>query len=322
MLARYPAIARPCAEPEPLGNAGGLSGALLWRFASGRGLLVARAWPPEGPPRAALETIHRWVGLAGRVGFLAVPLAALDGRTIQDEGGRLWEVAAWLPGRAVESEAPPPAQVRAAFTALGAVHQALQGEGRTGISPGLSERIREFEWWTATGFSALETVLKQSEADPCVSLARQWLDHARQAAPRWLGPLREAAGMSVWCQPCLRDVRPDHFLFTEERVTGLVDYGAMGVDTVACDLARLMAEWLGPDRSLRAEALAAYAAIRPLSEGETVLVEPFETSAAFLGAGRWAAWHFLEGRAFRDPDAVTRGLRKGVDRLAQRLALT
>ena len=34
LLARYPAIARPHAKPEPLGNAGGYSGARLWRYAN------------------------------------------------------------------------------------------------------------------------------------------------------------------------------------------------------------------------------------------------------------------------------------------------
>src|SRR5947209_8367451 len=48
ILSRYPAIARPLAEPECLGNAGGGSGVRLWRYASGRGVLVARAWPSPG----------------------------------------------------------------------------------------------------------------------------------------------------------------------------------------------------------------------------------------------------------------------------------
>lgn len=320
MLAHYPAIARPCAEPEPLGNAGGLSGALLWRFRSGRGPLVARAWPPEGPPRPALETIHRWVALAGKVGFLAVPIAARDGRTIQEAAGRLWEVAPWLPGQPPAAGRAARTQVQAAFTGLGAVHQALRAEGTAGPSPGLQERAGTLGWWLTEGFPALERSLEREAPAPCVALARQWLADARRAAPRWHGPLREAAAVSVWCQPCLRDARPDHFLFTADRLTGLIDYGAMGVDCVAADLARLLTEWVGPDLALRADALAAYAAVRPLSGSETLLIDAFEASAALLGAGRWAYWHFLERRPFRDPDAVALGLRKGVDRLAQRLA--
>src|SRR5215467_1461086 len=95
LLAEYPAIARPCREPEALGNAGGWSGARLWRYESGRGRLVARAWPPEGPSRAVLEQIHRWLEETAKLEFVPIPLPALDGRTVHEQGGRLWEVSAW-----------------------------------------------------------------------------------------------------------------------------------------------------------------------------------------------------------------------------------
>lgn len=320
VLARYPAISRPCAEPEPLGNAGGLSGAQLWRFRSGRGTLVARAWPPEGPPRHDLERIHRWVEAASEVGFLSVPLGALDGRTVHAQAGRLWDVSPWLAGAPLIAGPPSPVQVRAAFAGLGALHQALAYERTHEASGGMQDRLRETQWWLAAGFTSLERALAIAEPAATVALARQWLADARRAAPRWVARFREAAGVAVWCQPCLRDARPEHFLFAGDRLTGLVDYGAMDMDTVACDLARLLSEWLGSDRSLRAEALAAYAAVRPLDEGETVLIDAFEMSAALLGAGRWACWHVLERRPFRDPAMVERGLRKGVARLARRQA--
>ena len=51
LLTRYPRPFRPMDEPEPLGGAGGLSGARLWRYRSERGPLVLRAWPPHGPGR-------------------------------------------------------------------------------------------------------------------------------------------------------------------------------------------------------------------------------------------------------------------------------
>src|SRR4051794_26554320 len=100
ILTRYPATARPSSPLEPLGNAGGASGARLWRFASGQGPLLARAWPPGGRSRPSLEQVHRWLREAGPLGFVPVPLPALDGRTLQERGGWFWEVAPWLPGAA------------------------------------------------------------------------------------------------------------------------------------------------------------------------------------------------------------------------------
>ncbi|HEV3165413.1 MAG TPA: serine kinase, partial [Isosphaeraceae bacterium] len=84
---------------------------------------------------------------------------------------------------------------------------------------------------------------------------------------------------------------------------------------VAGDMARLLAEWVGPDRTARAESLAAYASMRALNEAETRLISAFETANALLGAGQWARWYFLEGRRFDDPGAVLRGLERGLHRI-------
>ena len=46
-------------------------------------------------------------------------------------------------------------------------------------------------------------------------------------------------------QPCIRDVWHDHILFLGDSVSGIVDYGAMAVDTVAGDIARLLGSLVG-----------------------------------------------------------------------------
>src|SRR4051812_49800653 len=107
VLTRYPAIDRPCRPPEALGNAGGWSGARLWRYESGRGPLVARAWPADGPGREALGQIHRWLEAVADLGFIPVPLSALDGRTLQEQGGRFWEVVPWLHREPAPGPTPP-----------------------------------------------------------------------------------------------------------------------------------------------------------------------------------------------------------------------
>jgi homoserine kinase type II len=121
----------------------------------------------------------------------------------------------------------------------------------------------------------------------------------------------------VVLQPCLRDARPEHLLFEDERVTGLVDFGAMAIETVAADLARLLAEWVGADRSARADALDAYSVVRPLDDAESDLLKVFEDSADLIGGGHWVRWHFVEGRVFGHPEAVLRGLERGADRAAR-----
>ena len=118
-------------------------------------------------------------------------------------------------------------------------------------------------------------------------------------------------------QPCLRDARPEHFLFEDDRVSGLVNFGAMGVDCVAGDLARLMGEWLNGDSAARALALAAYERIRPLDAAEAALIDAFASSSALLIGEHWIRWHYLEGRRFDDPAAVAQGIARGVAQLGR-----
>jgi homoserine kinase type II len=309
---------QPLGELESLGGAGGLSGARLWRYRSERGLLVWRGWPPDGPGRARLEQVHRWLRLADDLGFVPTPIADRAGRTLQEHQGRFWELAPWMPGTAEVARPPARDRVRSAFAALAAFHQRLGAERRTGTSPGLGQRHAAIAGLLRGGFDARERAIRRPDTTPSGEArpaALRWLGLARAAAPRLIDPLGRAAGRVAPLQPCLRDARPEHFLFNGGRVGGLVDFGAMGVDCVASDLARLIGEWLDGDRSARAEALAAYERIRPLDAAEAALIDAFASSSALLIGERWTRWHFIESRRFEDPSAVARGIARGVAHL-------
>ena len=75
---------------------------------------MARAWPGNGPDHASLELIHQWLVEAAGLGFVPVPLKALDGRTLQEQGGRLWDVSPWLEGAAAPTAAGRP-RLRSGF---------------------------------------------------------------------------------------------------------------------------------------------------------------------------------------------------------------
>jgi homoserine kinase type II len=315
ILERFPEAARPLDPPEPLGGAGGLSGSRLWRFRSRLGLLLARCWPPAGPPRAALEQVHGWLIEAADLGFLPVPLRATDGRTLHKWHGRLWEVVPWLAGQPETAARPRPGRVRSAFAALASFHGRLAGHSTDGPSPGLEARLVEVTELIDGGFAAFRRALAGWPRDRPLELTHRWLELAPGIALGVVERLKCAAQVRLRRQPCLRDARPEHFLFWEDEVSGLVDFGAMGVDTVATDLARLSSEWLGEDQSLRQEALSAYARVRGLDTTELALIPIFEEASDLLIAAHWARWWLLEGQTFDDPLAVTRGLEKGVGRV-------
>lgn len=320
ILARYPAIVQPRTAPEALGTAGGESGARLWRFATGRGMLVARKWPVDGTGRAHLERIHGWLATTAGLDFVPVPLQGLDGRTLQELRGQFWELAPWLEGVPGSQFPLSNERIRLGYAALAAFHQRLAHESVHAVSPGLRARAAEIDGWRKSGFGHLRNALARTSGDHSHDLARRWLTRAEPLAAEILEELRAAAARELILQPCLRDIRPEHLLFTGDRVSGLIDFGAMDVDSVAGDLARLLADWPGDCPMARAEALDSYSAIRTLDVDELSVIEAFESSAALLGAGHWARWRFLEEREFFDPNAVERGLERGLARL-QRLEL-
>jgi Ser/Thr protein kinase RdoA (MazF antagonist) len=246
---------------------------------------------------------------------LALPLKTLESRTIVELEGKLWELAPWLEGLADLARPPKPEHLRAMFAGLAAFHARLGRHPSQGLSQGLGVRALEIHRLMTSEFADLKAAIEQKPTDPASPLALRWLERAIKLAARLRIEIRPATDRVLPLQPCLRDARPDHFLFKNDKLIGLVDFGAMGRDTVAADLARLLAESVGADRWARAEALQAYESIRPLTEPEARSIEAFERANALLGPARWVRWHFLEARTFDEPDAVLQGLRRGLERL-------
>ena len=321
LAALYPDWVRPTGPFRPLGGGGGLSGGRLWRCACPAGETVIRAWPEASGGRARIETIHGWLRAAADLTFLPQPFAALDGRTVQEFGGRCWEITPWLSG-APEARRPPPAdRVRAAFEALARFHARLGSGSLVGPSPGLNARCEELARLVRGGFDAIERAVATRAGDPLALSAKRWVDQARRVAPKVFAEVDAVRRREVPLQPCLRDARPEHFLFRDNVVVGLVDFGAMDVDCVAGDLARLLGEWLPrPEcETQREEGLAAYRRARPISPAEEPLIDAFETLADVLVGERWVRWRFVEDRRFDDPEAHALGIARGLERL-RRLA--
>jgi Ser/Thr protein kinase RdoA (MazF antagonist) len=319
LLARYPPRIQPVSVVLPMGSAGGHSGAALWRYSAVIGDLAIRAWPAGGPSLAHVTKIHGWLQEAVDHDQLPlpVPVQTLDGRTVCELEGRCWEIAPWMPGAPDLGHSPALQRIRAAFTALAHLHRRLSHHQTMEVSPGLRFRVKELEDLADGEFDRLEATLARHSEDDHVALARRWLVLARAALPRVLPLIRDAATLTVPVQPCLRDARPEHFLFEGDRLTGLIDFGAMGPETVAADLARLLGEWLADLGASRSAALAAYEEVRPLDPGERALITPFEAAADLLIAGHWISWHFVGHRTFDEPNAVCRGINRGLARLAR-----
>lgn len=318
VLKHYPEITQPWHEPQDLGNAGGLSGARFWKYRSALGELVLKRWPSPGPTRSTLRRNHDWLRQASPLPFVPLPILADNGETFLEILGHLWELQPWMPGTAPTADPSDPAQVGLAFEALAAFHDQLAEESRNGVSPGLAARLEEVDGWISRDFARVERIITNQTQDPALELAQQWLTLARDQAPRIKMLLESVARVAVRLQPCLKDIRREHWLFEGGHLSGLVDFGAMDRDNVATDLSRLASDWFGDDPVFRDLALKSYTSVRRLDPSEIGLIGVFDQSADLLVGGHWVRWLLIDRREFETPGAIIRGLSKGVGRLSKR----
>jgi homoserine kinase type II len=282
VLVRYPAFLGR-GRLEPLDNRGGFSGARLWRLMAGTGPLCLRATAP-GEPARHLAWRHRLMAVARSSGLSFVPgvLPTADGATWVEMAGRCWELMDWMPGRADYRVAPSRQRLRAAARALGLVHDAWRPGGpQRSVCPAVRRRLDllgDGAVPEAEGPVALAPLLERMRTVLCL-----WL-------PRLAGLLGPWQQRPFAVQPCLRDVWHDHLLFEGDRLTGLVDYAAVDMDSVAADLARMLGSLIEDDDDGWQAALSAYREVRACTTEEEALARVLDRAGAVLGLVNWLRW--------------------------------
>jgi homoserine kinase type II len=300
-----------------LRNSGGFSGAVLWRIDGPAGPLCLRAWPAhETWPRLLFR--HQLMTQARQYGLPFVPAIfnTLDGATGVEHAGRLWELTEWLPGQANFHELPSPARLDAACTALAQLHTAWRSTpGETAICPAIRRRLDFLDEWHRLLHSGWHPLDAAGRADPLFPLVeRAWrrLPDALEQVPH---RLRRWTTANHRLQPCLCDLWHDHLLFEGDRLTGLIDYGAVKIDHVAVDLARMLGSLVKGDPAGWRTGLLAYRRFAALNAEEEELARVLDETGTLIGVANWLRWLYEEKRPFADPSSVVRRLTELVDRL-------
>jgi homoserine kinase type II len=317
VLGRYPPhLNGPIA---PFGNAGGFSGAAVWRVESLAGPLCLRAGPVGGLADVIVRP-HRLMGLARtpihNLTFVPAIYPNLDGQTTVAHSGRSWELIEWMPGRADFHDRPTAERLGEACAALARLHRAWAGEHASrGRCPAVVRRWRTADTMRRHLASGWRPDFTAAEADP----VRPWSERAWRVAPR----LQEgvAATLAPWLdrlvpvQACLGDVWHDHLLFTGDRLTGLIDYGAVKADHRAADAGRMLGSLIGDDEARFAEGVRAYAAVMPFDDEDAALARLLDRTGVVLGALIWLRRLYETGETFEDRSAVARRLAGLVGRM-------
>jgi len=305
---------------EALGGAGGFSGAEFWRIDADAGRLCLRRWPPEHPKEAQLRRMHAFLAEAARQQLpVPAPRAARGGETFLRQHGAWWELTAWMPGRADYHQRPRPARLAAAVQTLAQLHQA--GEAVVAPAAGRSQILqRRFEMLRETPGLVRRLEPLQPRLDPELApLAAEVLARAPAAAGAALRLLQDTPRLVTPQQIVIRDIWHDHVLFQDDQVSGVVDFGALAVDTVGADLARLLGSLCKDDREAWQQALAAYEQTRPLSVAERELALVLDRAAVILSGLNWLRWLLLEERQFPDRHSQIAARMQAITARLQRL---
>jgi homoserine kinase type II len=300
-----------------LGNRGGFSGARLWQVAGETGRFCLRAWPPH-MSAASVDRLHRLTQHARsqRLAFVPAVYPASDGATVVDVAERVWELTQWLPGKADYAEHPSLARLETACDALARLHCAWAAFPTPAeVCPAVQRRLRVLDEWHALVSGGWQPRPRADVVDPVWSVA----ERAWRGLPGWVeevtSSLRPWAGFLCRVQPCLCDLWHDHLLYEGDRLTGLVDYGAVKPDHVAVDLARMLGSLVGDDPEGWHRGLRAYRRIGSLDGNDEALARVLDRTGTILGVVNWLQWLYHEGRQYEDLAAVARRLEGLLNRI-------
>lgn len=249
VLCRYPSAVADL-DWQALGTAGGFSGAAVWRGdTASQPALCLKCWPP-GTTAQRLEAVHRAMTAAHSTGLVPALIPSLTGRTAVEHDGRIWDVTAWVTGAADFHKDPSDARLTAACVALADLHRAwAPAHQRLTPCPGVRRRLALLNDFT----SKLPHLASDPYWDRPLSLLRPLV-------PRSIAELTPWVDRPVPVHPCLCDIWHDHVFYIGDRVSGIIDYGAMKVDHPAVDLARLLGDLVDGRSDRVRTGLAAYRA--------------------------------------------------------------
>ena len=222
----YPWRSQPRQEVHSLGNAGGLSGSKLWKFVANDKIeLILRAWPSDQAVISRVEKVH---SLLKHVDiFTCIPRVrqVRDGLSVIQSQGRCWDLSTWMTGNPANLSVPSDIQVVTALETLAHLHERLSGlDAGFAASPGLIRRYDELNKLHHGDWD----VLRQAVASSPLRIERELALEVLAMVRRFLKPMTSNAlfeGLSL--HPCIRDARPEHFLFDPtDRLTGLIDFCA------------------------------------------------------------------------------------------------
>ncbi len=214
-------------------------------------------------------------------------------------------------GRADFHAHPTDARLRSAMEWLARFHQAaarLAPEAaattRAGASPGIANRLARCEELLHSGAEQLQRALPVGVEPFAREVAEPLIGAFQRQGGQLAASLRWAASRTFPVHLCLRDLWHDHVLFTDEELTGVVDYDALRIESPMADVSRLLGSLADDDEARWQRGWNHYAALRSCTPEEERLVRIFDDANLLMAGLQWLDWLFLSRRPFADEAAA------------------
>lgn len=146
-------------------------------------------------------------------------------------------------------------------------------------------------------------------------VALRILNATRKMRSSLLAQVVRCSNYSMQFQPCIHDIHLGHTFFDGDLFTGFVDFGAMDVDNVSVDVARLLESLTAGDPALWVAGLTAYQSVRGLTLEERETVQVYRKTFAAVTAMRWLNYIFSQN----NPVCCSLHLIQKLERLADEL---
>ncbi len=224
--------------------------------------------------------------------YVPRPVASPTGPSCFEDADGVWELQTWVPGQATLSAAAPEELLLSAVETISRLHRAWSSLAtQSSHSPTLRRRAQRLKNLCEAKPAAFDLPTTRPEIPfaPQIAAIQRLLPDASRTARAELDRIEHHPRR---LHPVVIDLKCDHVLFTANRVTGIVDFGAMAIDTPAVDWARLISSVAGdnPDAwRLWGDAVVSQ---HPAAEGADLrrLLPALDASGTVLAADNWVAW--------------------------------